>query len=213
MKMAERGWYERDYKTFRQTINWACRNRFSFAWWKGSLGACFGPKWPPVGPFGPHEKVPSFMKEAERGWKSGARSLSWKSGWKPSTIREFWRQRICGSFFRLEVTAVWKKKCPYKKICNSKTLLLLKLNFGQHFTERAQCIITHVIYMDIYPYQYRAEQKRMSSSNNICALLGFLCTAKQRGNLLTQCFFNLFYLSDCYRDICKKQCLGTSWMG
>ena len=103
-----------------------------------------------------------------------------------------------------------KKKCRYKKICNSKTLLLLKLYFGQHFTERAQCIITHVIYMDIYPYQYRAKQKRMSSSNNICALLGFLCTAKQRGNLLTQCFFNLFYLSDCYRDICKKQCLGTS---
>ena len=79
------------------------------------------------------------------------------------------------------------KKCRYKKLCNSKTLLLLKLYFGQHFTERAQCIITHVIYMDIYPYQYRAEQKRMSSSNNICALLGFLCTAKQRGNLLTQC--------------------------
>ena len=102
------------------------------------------------------------------------------------------------------------KKCRYKKLCNSKTLLLLKLYFGQHFTEPAQCIITHVIYMDICPYQYRAKQKRMSSSNNICALLGFLCTAKQRGNLLTQCFFNLFYLSDCYRDICKKQCLGTS---
>ena len=26
-------------------------------------------------------------------------------------------------------------------------------------------------------------------------------------------FFNLFYLSDRYQDICKKQCLGTSWMG
>ena len=36
------------------------------------------------------------------------------------------------------------KKCRYKKICNSKTLLLLKLYFGLHFIERAQCIITAV---------------------------------------------------------------------
>ena len=54
------------------------------------------------------EKVVSFKKEAERGWKSGARSLSWKSGWKPSTIREFWHQRISGSFFRFRDTAIWK---------------------------------------------------------------------------------------------------------
>ena len=108
VKMTERGWFERDHKRLRQTINWGCRSRFSFAWWKWVLGTCFGPKWPPVGPFGPHEKVPSFMKEAERGWKSGARSLSWKSGWKPSTIREFWHQRISGSFFRFRDTAIWK---------------------------------------------------------------------------------------------------------
>jgi len=47
-------------------------------------------------------------KRAERGWKSGARSLSWKSGWKPSTIREFWHQRIFGSFFCFRDTAIWK---------------------------------------------------------------------------------------------------------
>ena len=35
-----------------------------------------------------------WLKEAERGWKSGARPLSWKSRWKPSIIREFWHQRI-----------------------------------------------------------------------------------------------------------------------
>ena len=115
VKMTERGWFERDHKRLRQTINWGCRSRFSFAWWKGSLGACFGPKWPTLAHLEHPEKVPSFTKEAERGWKSGARSLSWKSGWKPSTIREFWRQRICGSFFRLEVTAVWKKSAGIKK--------------------------------------------------------------------------------------------------
>ena len=27
------------------------------------------------------------------------------------------------------------------------------------------------------------------------------------------CFLNFFDLSDRYRDICKKRCLGTSWMG
>ena len=54
------------------------------------------------------ERVVSFKKRAERGWKSGARSLSWKSGWKPSTIREFWHQRISGSFFRFRDTAIWK---------------------------------------------------------------------------------------------------------
>ena len=82
---AKRGWNERDHKTFRQTINWACRNRFFFAWWIRVPGACFGPKWPNLAQLEHPKKVPSFKKEAERGWKSWARSLSWKSGWKPST--------------------------------------------------------------------------------------------------------------------------------
>ena len=52
-------------------------------------GACSGPKWPPTAPLEHPEKVLSFTKEAERGWKSGARSLSWKSDWKPSISRSF----------------------------------------------------------------------------------------------------------------------------
>ena len=48
-----------------------------------------------------------WLKEAERGWKSGATPLSWKSGWKPSTRREFWAQRSSGSFFRFQDMAVW----------------------------------------------------------------------------------------------------------
>ena len=54
------------------------------------------------------EKVVSFKKEAERGWKSGARSLSWKGGWKPSTIWDFWHQRISGSFFCFRDSAIWR---------------------------------------------------------------------------------------------------------
>ena len=54
------------------------------------------------------KRVVSFKERAERGWKSGARSLSWKSGWKPSMIREFWHQRISGSFFRFRDIAIWK---------------------------------------------------------------------------------------------------------
>ena len=34
---------ERGHKTFRETINWASRNRFFFACWKRVPGACFGP--------------------------------------------------------------------------------------------------------------------------------------------------------------------------
>ena len=53
------------------------------------------------------KKCPFWLKEAERGWKSGATPLSWKSGWKPSTRREFWAQRGSGSFFRFRDMAVW----------------------------------------------------------------------------------------------------------
>ena len=36
---------------------------------------------------------------------------------------------------------------------------------------------------------------------------------KQNSKIKPPCFFIFFYLSDRYRDICKKLCLGTSWMG
>ena len=135
VKMTERGWYERDHKTFRETIDWASRNHFLFPWWKGVLGACSGPKWPPMAPLEHPEKVLSFMKEAERGWKSGARSLSWKSEWKPSISRWFWA-----------ITAVWKKQ-----ISNSKSLLLLKGHFQSGLMYRVQCSITRVTYIDAFP--------------------------------------------------------------
>ena len=32
------------------------------------------------------QRVVSFRERAERGWKSGARSLSWKIGWNPCTL-------------------------------------------------------------------------------------------------------------------------------
>ena len=119
VKTTERGWYERDHKTFRETINWASRNHFLFPWWKGVLGACSGPKWPPTAPLEHPEKVLSFRKEAERGWKSGPRSLSWKSEWKPSISR-------------------------YKQISYSKSLLLLKGHFQSGLMYLVQCSITRV---------------------------------------------------------------------
>ena len=90
-----------------------CRNcNFVFSYMEKCIGAIF---WTffrnhrkPGTPWKHPEKAVSFKKRAERGWKSGARSLSWKSGWKPSTIREFWHQRIFGSFFRFRDTAIWK---------------------------------------------------------------------------------------------------------
>ena len=88
----------------------ACK--FLFSYMEKCIGAIF---WTffrnhrkPGTPWKHPEKAVSFKKRAERGWKSGARSLSWKSGWKPSTIREFWHQRIFGSFFRFRDTAIWK---------------------------------------------------------------------------------------------------------
>ena len=38
VKMAQRGWYERDYKRLRHTINWGCRSNLFSPWWKGVLG-------------------------------------------------------------------------------------------------------------------------------------------------------------------------------
>ena len=97
-----------------------CRNcNFFFPAWKNVPGA-YSERFSDI--IGHREHPENTLKRrflskkrAERGWKSGARSLSWKSGWKPSTIREFWHQRISGSFFRLEVTAVWTKSAGIKK--------------------------------------------------------------------------------------------------
>ena len=117
---------------------------FFSPWWKGVLGACSGPKWPTLAHLEHPEKVLSFKKEAERGWKSGARSLSWKSDWKPSISRSFCAIGTYCIFFRLEVTAVWKKKCRYKQISFTKSLLLLKGHFQSSFIFPFQCSITYV---------------------------------------------------------------------
>ena len=119
---------------------------FFSPWWKGVPGACSGPKWPTLAHLEHPEKVLSFKKEAERGWKSGARSLSWKSDWKPSISRSFCAIGTYCIFFRLEVTAVWKKKCRYKQISFTKSLLLLKGHFQSSFIIPFQCSITYVIW-------------------------------------------------------------------
>ena len=110
------------HKLWRQTLNMLCRHKIFFDYCQRVPGACSGPKWPPTAPLEHPEKVPSFKKEAERGWKSGARSLSWKSDWKPSISRSFCAIGTYCIFFRLEVTAVWKKsaginKSPLLNLC------------------------------------------------------------------------------------------------
>ena len=96
-------------------------------------GLCFGPKWPTLAHLEHPEKGLSFKKEAERGWKSGGRSLSWKSGWKPWTRREFWRQRIYKISFRSRKTAVWKKSpgTKFSQIVN--TYVSVHWAFGELF--------------------------------------------------------------------------------
>ena len=141
---------------------------FFSPWWKGVLGACSGPKWPPTAPLEHPEKVLSFKKEAERGWKSGARSLSWKSDWKPSISRSFCAIGTYCIFFRLEVTAVWKKKCRYKQISFTKSLLLLKGHFQSSFMFPFQCSITRV--MCFHAQKPLETLKRRKSSFSLCNL-------------------------------------------
>ena len=72
-----------------------CRNcKFLFSYMESGPGGIFWPWLEKIGTVEHPERVVSFKKEAERGWKSGVTSLSWKSGWKPWTRREFWHQRI-----------------------------------------------------------------------------------------------------------------------
>ena len=54
------------------------------------------------------ERVVSFKERAERGWKSGARSLSWKSGWNPCTLATSRRWNYPKTFFRFRERAIWK---------------------------------------------------------------------------------------------------------
>ena len=54
------------------------------------------------------ERVVSFKERAERGWKSGARSLSWKSGWKPCTLATTRSWIYPKTFFRFRERSNWK---------------------------------------------------------------------------------------------------------
>ena len=55
-----------------------------------------------------HERVVSFKERAERGWKSGARSLSWKSGWNPCSLATSRRWTTPKHFFCFRERAIWK---------------------------------------------------------------------------------------------------------
>ena len=168
---------------------------FFSPWWKGVLGACSGPKWPTLAHLEHPEKVLSFKKEAERGWKSGARSLSWKSDWKPSISRSFCAIGTYCIFFRLEVTAVWKKKCRYKQISFTKSLLLLKGHFQSSFIIPFQCSITYV-WESLVMERWKIRQARWEVFTHSCHLIPHVFT------------FCLFFQDMFYARIKKKE---ISW--
>ena len=85
---------ERVHKSYSSALVFAGTVNFFFPTWRVVPGGIFWPFCEKLWTVEHPERVVSFKKEAERGWKSGVTSLSWKSGWKPWTRREFWHQRI-----------------------------------------------------------------------------------------------------------------------
>ena len=100
-------WNERVHKFCSSVLIFAGTANFFFPTWRGVPGAYTDKRHTVTHTWNTPKKCLFWLKEAERGWKSGATPLSWKSGWKPSTRREFWAQRSSGSFFRFRDMAVW----------------------------------------------------------------------------------------------------------
>ena len=100
-------WNERVHKFCSSVLIFAGTANFFFPTWRGVPGAYTDKRQTVTDTWNTLKKCLFWLKEAERGWKSGATPLSWKRGWKPSTRREFWAQRSSGSFFRFRDMAVW----------------------------------------------------------------------------------------------------------
>ena len=100
-------WNERVHKFCSSVLIFAGTANFFFPTWRGVPGAYTDKRHTVTHTWNTLKKCLFWLKEAERGWKSGATPLSWKRGWKPSTKREFWAQRSPGSFFRFRDMAVW----------------------------------------------------------------------------------------------------------
>ena len=100
-------WNERGHIFYSSALIFAGTVNFFFPTSRGVPGAYSDQRHSVTLAWNTPKKCPFWLKEAERGWKSGATPLSWKSGWKPSTRREFWAQRGSGSFFRFRDMAVW----------------------------------------------------------------------------------------------------------
>ena len=66
--------------SFAGRVNFFCPS------WISCTGAWFEAFWDILWHYFHPERVVSLKERAERGWKSGERSLSWKSGWNPCTF-------------------------------------------------------------------------------------------------------------------------------
>ena len=100
-------WNERVHKFYSSALVFAGTVNFFFPTSRGVPGVYTDKRQTVTDTWNTPKKCLFWLKEAERGWKSGATPLSWKSGWKPLTRREFWAQRGSGSFFRFRDMAVW----------------------------------------------------------------------------------------------------------
>ena len=102
------------------------------------------------------ERVVSFKERAERGWKSGARSLSWKSGWNPCTLAATnWSVQTHISYQSVQwrLTAVvdnvyrmcWFKykfaKWCNKVVCQNKTNIM---SFSELSSERGKFLLVGI---------------------------------------------------------------------
>ena len=88
--------------SFAGRVNFFCPS------WISCIGAWFERFWDILWHHFHPERVVSFKERAERGWKSGARSLSWKSGWKPCTLATTRSWIYPKTFFRFRERSNWK---------------------------------------------------------------------------------------------------------
>ena len=82
-----------------RVTSFAGRVNFLFPSWISCLGAWFETFWDILWHHFHPDRVVSFKESAERGWKSGGRSLSLKSGWNPCTWAVFGRWTYSKTFF------------------------------------------------------------------------------------------------------------------
>ena len=141
----QKEWNERGHIFYSPALIFAGTVNFFFPTSRGVPGAYTDKRHSVTLTWNTPKKCLFCLKEAERGWKSGATPLSWKSGWKPSTRREFWAQRGSGSFFRFRDMAVWSWFfCAIKFYIVKSALTQIPTSNG-HISETKRAILDPLV--------------------------------------------------------------------